>query len=189
MFPVNDPATVAAVTAVFHAYESALVTNDVPALRTFFWDSAAAVRFGTDEQLYGIEEISTFRQNRVIDISNHQGVRTTITTFGSSVATMYEYVATIDGQEGPGRQSQSWICFDGVWKIVAAHVSRASSTSPASPDWPTFLQQATAIQNLDIDPASRAGVIMHLRTIAGLAAPLLAFELPLHTEPAPVFVP
>lgn len=38
---INDPGTLAEVTAAFERYETALVTNDVAVLDELFWDSPA----------------------------------------------------------------------------------------------------------------------------------------------------
>jgi hypothetical protein len=46
---IDDPAIVAEVKSAFEAYEAALISNDVPALENFFWDSPEAVRFGESE--------------------------------------------------------------------------------------------------------------------------------------------
>ncbi len=35
---IDDPATLAAVTAALDAYERALMANDLPALDAFFWE-------------------------------------------------------------------------------------------------------------------------------------------------------
>ncbi|MEM1287170.1 MAG: DUF4089 domain-containing protein [Pseudomonadota bacterium] len=40
---------------------------------------------------------------------------------------------------------------------------------------------------LPLDEAYRAGIILHLMAAQGIAAPLLAFELPDDAEPAPIF--
>ena len=58
---VNDPETLAEVTALFADYERALVGNDVEALDGFFFDSDRAIRYGAGENLYGIEAIRAFR--------------------------------------------------------------------------------------------------------------------------------
>ena len=50
---VDDPETLAEVTALFAAYEQALVTNDVAALDGFFRDAPQTIRYGVRENLYG----------------------------------------------------------------------------------------------------------------------------------------
>lgn len=190
MLTINDPATVAAVTTAFEAYERALIANDVPALQAFFWDSPDAIRFGVNEQLYGAEEIAAFRRNRVINFSHRRGLRTTVTTLGTQLGSvMYEYVSKVSGIERQGRQSQTWARLDGEWKIIAAHVSLASQPVADAPDWATYLKAVAAAVQLPIDPAYQAGAVKQLATIAALAEPLLAFPLPAETEPAPVFMP
>ena len=61
---INDPQTLAEVTAAFNRYESALVTNDVETLDALFWSSAEVVRYGMGENLYGQDEILAFRKAR-----------------------------------------------------------------------------------------------------------------------------
>ena len=128
---INDPSVVAEVEAAFDAYEQALVTNDVPALQNFFWNSPDAVRFGVSEQLYGVEQINAFRQNRIVDYTHRRGLRRTVTTLGSdSASVMFEFVSRPSQIERQGRQSQVWQRLDGEWKIISAHVSLA----PPPPD-------------------------------------------------------
>jgi hypothetical protein len=62
--PVNDPKTVAEVTAAFQRYERALIDNDVATLTTLFWKSPLTVRCGLAESLYGHDAITAFRQGR-----------------------------------------------------------------------------------------------------------------------------
>lgn len=187
---VNDPATIAAVTAAFEAYEKALVANDVASLQDFFWDSPHAVRFGVNEQLYGVDEISAFRQNRVIDFSSRRGLRLVVSTLGPDVASVsYEFISNISGSERRGRQSQVWAKFDVGWKIVSAHVSLAPFAPANGPDCATYVKQAAAFQGLQLDPAHMLGVTRNMEILTRLAGPLLAFELPTMTEPAPVFSP
>ena len=58
---LNDPDTLAQVTAAFQRYEHALVNNVVEVLDELFWDSAQTVRYGVNENLYGIDAIRAFR--------------------------------------------------------------------------------------------------------------------------------
>jgi hypothetical protein len=44
---INDPATLAEVTAAFASYERALMTNDLQALDELFWTSPHTLRYGT----------------------------------------------------------------------------------------------------------------------------------------------
>lgn len=185
MLTVNDPATVAAVTAAFEAYEAALVANDVAALQAFFWQDERAVRFGATEQLYGHAAIAAFRQNRVVNFRHRRPLRCVVTTFGAEVATvMLEYVSDIDGRERHGRQSQTWMLGPDGWRIASAHISLIPATATAD-----ALEAGLSLAGLRPDPAWVPGIRRHFETTTALVAPLMDFALPETTEPAPVFQP
>ena len=61
---IDDPATLAEVTAAFERYEAALMANDIAVLDELFWDSPQVLRFGVGEALYGTDEIQAFRKAR-----------------------------------------------------------------------------------------------------------------------------
>jgi hypothetical protein len=121
---VNDPETLAELTAAFAAYERALVGNDIAALNRMFWDSALTLRYGTraHELLYSHAEIAEFRQKRGA-IDQRRTLRNTrIVTFGSDFGVANtEYIPA--GSDKVGRQSQTWMRTADGWKIVCAHVS------------------------------------------------------------------
>jgi len=125
---VDDPGTIAEVSAQFEAYETALMTNDVAALDDFFWPSPLALRFGVGESLFGFDAIAAFRAAR--GGSPPRRLRATqITSFGQDYA-----VATTEflreGERQVGRQSQVWVKFPSLgWRIVSAHVSLAAGKS------------------------------------------------------------
>jgi hypothetical protein len=120
---VNDPETLAEVTALFSAYERALVGNDVAALDGLFHDAPQTIRYGVAENLYGYEAIQAFRAGRSAVGLARTLARTEITTYGRDCA----IAATLfhrDSKPGKvGRQMQTWVRFPGGWRIVAAHVS------------------------------------------------------------------
>jgi hypothetical protein len=120
---VNDPETLAEVTAAFRRYEAALVGNDVAVLDELFWQDARAIRYGAAENLYGAAEILAFRQARPSAGLARDLERTVITSFGRDFAT----AATLFRRPGApgriGRQMQSWARLADGWRIVAAHVS------------------------------------------------------------------
>ncbi len=119
---VDDPETLAEVTAQFVAYEQALVTNDVPALDGFFRNARETIRYGVRENLYGYAEIQAFRAARPGQGLERALERTSITTYGQDLATC----STMFRREGStrvGRQMQTWVRFPEGWRIVAAHVS------------------------------------------------------------------
>jgi hypothetical protein len=124
--PVSDhdidlPDVRSEVAAVFARYEQALVANDVATLDELFWPDERTVRFGLSDHQHGFAEIAAHRRSaapppprRLFD--------TTVTTFGRAFA-----VVTTKFQPASetriGRQSQTWACVDGHWRVVSAHVS------------------------------------------------------------------
>lgn len=119
---INQPDTLAEVTAVFARYEKALVSNDVAVLDELFWNSPHTLRYGAGENLYGFAEIQAFRAGRPAQGLAREVLRTVITTFGRDYAT-----ANIEfqraGSSKTGRQSQAWVRMPEGWRVVAAHVS------------------------------------------------------------------
>lgn len=190
MLPLNDPTIISEIAALHDAYEHALITNDVAALNTSFWDSPHVVRFGVSEHLYGAEAIASYRNDSRPVLVDRRITRRTITAFGSDMASvMCELSQTVGGQPRHSRQSQVWVRFPEVgWKIVAAHVSHALG-SPAAAAWGGYADRAAAAIGVPLDPAHRPGVVQNLQRAAVLAAPLLEFSLPADAELAPVFTP
>jgi hypothetical protein len=120
--PINDPAVLAEVQAVFARYEDALVNNLVDVLDELFWRSPHTVRYGGGENLYGYDAIAAFRAARSPAGLARQLSRTVITTYGSDFATtMTEFRRK--GSPNIGRQSQTWLRTPEGWRVVAAHVS------------------------------------------------------------------
>jgi hypothetical protein len=119
---INEPETLAEVTAAFAAYEAALMANDVAALDALFWASPQVLRYGVGENLYGQDEIIAFREARPGGSPQRILTRTVITTFGRDYATANtEFVR--EGSARIGRQSHAWARLPEGWRIVAAHVS------------------------------------------------------------------
>jgi len=119
---INRPEVRAEVTIAFGRYERALVSNDIPVLDELFWDSPHTIRYGSGENLYGIDEIRAFRAARSPAGLAREVLRTQITTFGDSFATTHIEFRRV-GSERIGRQTQSWIKLPEGWKVVSAHVS------------------------------------------------------------------
>jgi hypothetical protein len=120
---IDDPETHAEVSALFAAYERALVGNDIAALDGFFLESETSIRYGGGENLYGISEVRAFRAARSPVGLGRSLERTQITTYGRDLgiaATLFRR-ATAPGKIG--RQMQTWVRFPQGWRIVAAHVS------------------------------------------------------------------
>ena len=186
---INDPAVVAEVAALFAAYQRALTDNDVAALAGFFWDSPHALRFGVAEELYGADEIESFRKARTTGFSGRTTLRETLVTLGPdmAVATL-EFSVSAGGDEKRGRQSQVWVRLPDLgWRIVSAHVSYRAA-APAAPAT-AFAAAAPTFMGQPVDPTYRDGVATNLAILARFAGPLMAFDLPDDLAPAPRFTP
>lgn len=124
MTEINRPALVAELTDLYLRYEKALVENDIAVLDELFWESPEVLRFGATENLYGIEQIREFRQNRPAQNLAREISHLKVVTFDEDTACVtLEFCRAIDGTPRYGRQSQVWRKFPEGWKIVSAHVS------------------------------------------------------------------
>ena len=121
--PINDPAVLAEVEAVFARYESALVGNDVATLDALFWDNGLTIRYGGAENLHGFGEIAAFRAARSPAGLERRLERTVITTLGQDFATPSTLLRRANAPGRGGRQMQTWVRMPEGWRIVAAHVS------------------------------------------------------------------
>ena len=123
---VNDPALLAEVTAAFHAYERALMADDVPALDALFRDAPTTNRFGVGEVLWGSEAIRAVRKGRGGSPQRRLG-HVAITVYGDAFATAdAEFFR--EGSTRRGRQTQAWVKFPEGWQVVSAHVSLEGDT-------------------------------------------------------------
>ena len=121
---INDPETVAELQALYTQYEAALMANDAETLTRMFWGSPQAMRFGITENLYGIEEIDTFRKGRSPANLARTVRQLDIVTFGRDFGSItLEFERSVNGKKIAGRQSQVWVRFPEGWRIVSAHVS------------------------------------------------------------------
>jgi AtzH-like len=119
---LNIPEVVAEVTDAFNRYETALTTNDVPALDSFFWNDPRVIRYSLSDNGYGFEAIVKARRARNNVDLRRRLMRTVVTTFGRDFATVNtEFKREESGREG--RQSQTWVRTAEGWKVVSAHVS------------------------------------------------------------------
>jgi ketosteroid isomerase-like protein len=122
MIVINQPDVLAEVNAAFDAYERALVTNDVAALDTLFFDSPETVRYGATENLYGYDAIRAFRAARPGKGLARTVTARVVTTYGDAFAvTNIEFQR--EGEARVGRQSQTWVKTGDGWRVVSAHVS------------------------------------------------------------------
>jgi hypothetical protein len=118
---INQDAVLAEVTELFERYETALMENDLALLDQLFWQNELTVRFGTAENLYGIEAIRVFRKLRNTDTLERVLRRPCVITYGQDFATTTTEFFREDGLSG--RQSQTWVRFPEGWRVVSAHVS------------------------------------------------------------------
>lgn len=120
---INLPEIRAEVEQAFAVYERALVSNDIDTLDALFWDSQITIRYGSGENLYGIEAIRAFRAARSAFGLERSLDRTVITTYGRDMATASTLFRRDNAPGKIGRQMQTWMRTDIGWKVVAAHVS------------------------------------------------------------------
>ena len=124
---VDDPEVIAEVTEAFHAYERALMSDDIAAMDALFRHAPQTVRYGVGEVLYGIDEIRAFRTGRGGSPQRRLG-RVEIAAYGRDFATTNAEFFR-ENSDRCGRQSQAWVRFADGWKVVSAHVSLEGSTS------------------------------------------------------------
>lgn len=84
---INLPDVVAEVGAAFQRYEHALVTNVIATLDALFWENPLVIRYGSNENLYGIDTIRAFRAARSTSDLARDLSHVVITTFGRDTAT------------------------------------------------------------------------------------------------------
>jgi hypothetical protein len=181
MSSVNDPAVVAELSALHEEYEKALVNNDVDKLTQFFWNSPFALRFGVRENLYGADEIETFRKTRSPIGLDRQISNVKIVTFGDDCG-----VVTLEFRRGQsdnvpkGRQGQVWRKFPEGWKIVSAHVSLM---------YDSYADQAANLLGVKIPPTLREAVIQNIERTRWIGAALFETPITAETPAAPRFEP
>lgn len=118
---IDDPVRLREVTEAFHAYERALMRDDIDAMDRLFHSAPTTNRYGVGEVLYGIEAIRAFRKERGGSPQRRLGT-VAITVYGDAFATAdAEFFRENSARRG--RQTQSWVRFADGWKIVSAHVS------------------------------------------------------------------
>lgn len=133
---IDKPAIVAEVTAVFDAYERALVTNDVAALDGFSLDAPTTIHYGAGDHFHGFAEIAASRAARSPAGPERRLERTVITTYGDDLAVAATLFRRERAPGKVGRQTQTWIRTAAGWKVVAAHVSIIDdpTTAPVKDD-------------------------------------------------------
>ena len=129
---IDDPLVLAEVTAVFHAYEAALMANDVAALNAYFWADARTTRYGIADRQWGIDELVAFRAATPAPSFTRTLHHLRIAAFGPDMA-----VAQVEFERSDtclrGFQSQTWVRLapgPPGWRIVGAHVSMIPFEAP-----------------------------------------------------------
>ncbi|KPH80649.1 AtzH-like domain-containing protein [Bosea vaviloviae] len=120
----NLPEVVAEVSALFEAYEQALIDKNVDVLDATFWNSPHTIRYALHENGYGFADIHAHRVARPPGPGiKEKRIRLEILTLGHDIATV-NLEFKVRGRDLVGRQSQSWVRFPDVgWKVISAHVS------------------------------------------------------------------
>ncbi len=120
----NRPDIVAEVSALFEAYEQALIDKNVEVLDATFWNSPHTIRYALHENGYGFSEIHAHRVARPPGPGiKEKRIRLEILTLGRDIATV-NLEFKVRGRDLIGRQSQSWVRFPELgWKVISAHVS------------------------------------------------------------------
>lgn len=118
----DEPAVLAEVAAVFEAYEHALMSNDVAALNSFFWQDARVTRYGIADRQWGIAELQAYRAATPAPAFTRRLEHLRLHAFGPDMAVaQVEFVRSDTPLRG--FQSQTWVRLPDGWRIVAAHVS------------------------------------------------------------------
>lgn len=122
---IDDPQVLAELSAVFHAYERALMDNQVDALNAYFWADARVTRYGIADRQLGIDELVAFRAATPTPTFSRRLENLRISSFGPDLAVaQVEFVRSDTALRG--FQTQTWVRLapgPAGWKIVAAHVS------------------------------------------------------------------
>jgi hypothetical protein len=130
---IDLPDVVAEVTAAFERYEKALVENDVETLDAMFRADPRTIRYGGGENLYGHDEIKSFRAARSPAGLARTLSRTVISTYGRDVAVASTLFRRASAPGKVGRQMQTWVRFPDGWRVVAAHVSMIDAPPEGPP--------------------------------------------------------
>jgi hypothetical protein len=122
--PVDLPEVVAEVTALFHAYEQALMSNDTPTLLAFFWADERLTRYGVADRQLGHAEQVAYRSATPTPAYTRRLENLRIHAFGPGTAVALVEFVRSDLPDVRGFQSQTWARLPQGWRIVSAHVSQ-----------------------------------------------------------------
>jgi hypothetical protein len=118
----DTDSVVETVTALFLAYEEALMSGDLDFMDASFDDSNQLVRFGINDMQRGPEQLRAWRAVNGAVPSGRTLSETLVAAYGTDVAVVSTLFSYPD-RPFVGRQSQTWLREDGRWRIIHAHVS------------------------------------------------------------------
>jgi hypothetical protein len=119
---IDAPAIVAEVTAIFHAYEQALMGNDTAALNCYFWADERMTRYGIADRQLGYAEQVAYRAATPPPQFTRALENLRVHAYGPDLAVaQVEFIRSDTALRG--FQTQTWVRQAEGWRIVAAHVS------------------------------------------------------------------
>lgn len=127
---IDAPEVLAELLPIFHAYERALMSNDVAALNGYFWADERVTRYGIADRQWGIEQIEAYRAATPAPAFTRTLLHLRLRAFGPDlVVAQVEFVRSDTPLRG--FQTQTWARLGEGWRIVAAHVSMIPFEDPA----------------------------------------------------------
>jgi len=131
----NPHDVVQEITAIFLAYESALMRNDADALNDYFWRHQAVTRYGINDRQLGHDALVAYRAGVPPPDFTRTLHDVRITAFGQDMAVVMCEFKRSD-TDLHGFQTQTWVRLAEGWRIVSAHVSmvpfKPVQTSPGN---------------------------------------------------------
>lgn len=119
---LDRPEVIAEITTIFHAYERALMSNDLDALNGHFWHDERMTRYGIADRQLGYAEQLAYRAATPAPQFTRVLENLRIHSFGTDQAVaQVEFVRSDTPLRG--FQTQTWVRMADGWRIVAAHVS------------------------------------------------------------------
>jgi hypothetical protein len=126
---IDQATVIEEVTRHFHAYEQALMSNDIAVLTDFFWADERLTRYGVADRQLGFKEQQAYRAATPAPHFTRSLENLRIRSFGADCAVaQVEFVRSDTALRG--FQSQTWVRMPEGWKIVAAHVSMIAWPQP-----------------------------------------------------------
>ena len=122
--PFQFPDAVAEVRVAFHAYEAALVANDLAALSSWFSDGDDVVRFAFGDIQLGAAAVARARRSTPVQTAPRTVEQLELRAWSPDVVSAFA-VCRLDESGEVVHQSQVWVRMARQWRVCAAHVSWA----------------------------------------------------------------